>query len=601
MKNNNENTMYKYFPYPIIRDGQKEITPMVYYLVRSINHDGIIISAASGIGKEACMTSQALLSLEDNLFDLIIFTIPTDSGKENILKELAGVKHGKKVMKIFSKEVLCNWMKDTTDERILAIESEGCAFNLCKLQGHKCKYKDHGCLYEEQKKEMQSADILICDYNYIISPFIRKMSKFDEIIQNRRVLIFIDECHMLKPRAEMILTNSLSSTTIKRSIEELEKYGFKKEKEAIENLLESIKEEVAINMPNLRSQMNKNYEGIGEVVLKSYIMQKFFGPESLGERLIVLGEFISASKFENKEGIISYSEIIGNFILRFYKRLPYKHNVVFFLKLKKDLETSYIGWEPSDVRGFLRKAISESDKYVLYSGTCKPKMLINDVGLAYERVLTPNPIASPYLDNRKDIILTKERFCNTNLKNKSFSKRIKEDLDRLFSVMKKPIGIVCTNSWYENLDLASAYDILDEPKKQEEVGHWLKDLISKKELIRFSPYGRVAQSVDINRLKSIIFLGVPYPKFGPVAMEKINKAAKAYKGKSGNARAMAIWILIIMPAYEKIIQSVMRGLRNENDRLSVIYYDVNYKLNKPGLGSKNLVVCGTIDDVISHL
>lgn len=600
-KNNDENRLYKYFPYSNIREGQKVIIPMVHNLIHSTDYDGIIISAASGIGKEACMTSQAILSLEDKLFDKIIFAIPTDIGKENILKELASVKHGKKVMKILSKEVLCNWMKETSDERIKAIESDSCVYQLCKLQGHKCKYKDHGCSYIEQKKEMESADILICDYNYIISPFIKRMSNFEEIFQNNRVLLFIDECHMLKPRAEMILTNSISSTTIERAIKELEEYGFKEEKEGIENILESMKKEVSKNYSRLRSQMSKNYEGVGEVILRPFTMQNFFGSESLGERLIVVGEYISAYKFENKEGILSYSDMVGNFILRFYKRLPYKNSIVFFLKLKNDMLTSYIGWTPLDVRGFLRKAIKESDKYILYSGTCKPKKLAKDVGLGFERVLTPDPIESPYLVNRKDIILTKERFCDTNLRDERFHDRIKNDLDRLFSKMQKPIGIVCTNNWYENLRLSLTYDILDEPEKQEEVEHWLKGLVPEAQIIRFTPYGRVAQSVDISWLKSIIFLGLPYPKFGPVTEEKINKLAKTLKGQSGNNRAFAIYKLIIEPAYEKIIQSVMRGLRNENDRLNVIYYDVNYKLNKPGLGSKNLVVCQTIDEALSHL
>ena len=601
MNDNDGNRMYKYFPYSHVRDGQKEIISIVHNLIRNRDYDGIIISAASGIGKEACMTSQALLSLEDGLFDKIIFAIPTDAGKENILKELTSVKHDKNVMKVYSKEILCNWMKETTDERILAIESEGCAFYLCKLQGHRCKYKDNGCIYEEQKKEMKSADILICDYNYIISPFIRRMSKFEEIFQDNRILLFIDECHMLKPRAEMILTSSISSTTIKRAIEELDKHGFKEEKEAVENILESMKKEISINSAKLRSQMDKNYEGLGEVILQPFVMQKFCGSINLGERLLVLGEYVSAYKFENKEGIISYSDIVGNFILRFYRRLPYKDSIVFFLKLKDDMETSYIGWVPLDVRGFLRRAIKDSDKYVLYSGTCKPKKLINDIGLRYERVLTPNPIESPYLINRKDIILTKERFCYSNLRDESFSERIKDDLDKLFSNMTKPIGIVCTHNWYENLHLSSTYDILNEPEKQEEVGHWLRNLVPEAQIIRFSPYGRVAQSVDMSWLKSIIFLGFPYSRYGPMTEEKINKVAKTFKGKTGNARAMATYVLMIEPAYEKIIQSVMRGLRNENDRLNVIYYDVNYKLNKPALGSKNLVVCQTIDDAISHL
>lgn len=200
------------------------------------------------------------------------------------------------------------------------------------------------------------------------------------------------------------------------------------------------------------------------------------------------------------------------------------------------------------------------------------KKLINDIGLRYERVLTPNSIESPYLINRKDIILTKERFCYSNLRDESFSERIKDDLDKLFSNMTKPIGIVCTNNWYENLHSSSTYDILNEPEKQEEVGYWLKDLVPNAQIIRFSPYGRVAR-VDMSYLKSIIFLGFPYSRYGPMAEEKINKVAKTFKGKTGNVRAMATYVLMIEPAYEKIIQSVMRGLRNLYLNTKVQLYD----------------------------
>ncbi|MDP2845610.1 MAG: hypothetical protein Q8N79_06005 [Candidatus Methanoperedens sp.] len=605
--------MYKYFPYRP-RDGQKIIVPNTYRFLRNDDHNGMIQSAASGLGKEVCFTSQALLALEDNLFDRVIFTIPTDSGKENILKELGSVNHGKKVIKVFSKEILCNWMKETEDERISAIEEEGCAFYLCKLQEHRCIYKNNGCQYELQKEGIKDADILICDYNYIISPFIRRFSGFEEILQDNRTLLLINECHMLKKRAEMIFSNSISSTTINRAIKELDRYGYKEEKYFVEGIIRSMAKEVTRHYKILKSRMEKNYEGVGEVILQSSDIQKFLGVDSVeeiervGEILISVGEEISKIKFERKEGLISYTEAIGNFISRFVRLINYnKDSAVFFLKLKerqksKDetYETSYIGWTPLDVRGFLRNAIKNADKYILYSGTIKPSRLRNDVGLAYEKVYIPEPIESPYLINRKDIILAKERFYHKNLKDESFSKRIIKDLDKLFPNIPKPIGIVCTNQWYTNLNLSSKYDILNEPDTQEEIGDWLKIHVPKAELIRFTPFGRVAQSVDIS-LKSIIFLGFPYEKYDSIMEEKISKTAKTFKGKAGNSTAKATYIHMIEPAYERIIQSVMRGLRNENDRLNVIYYDVNFKLNKPALGSKNLVVCNTISEVISHI
>ncbi len=629
-KKNNENNKdiikYKYFPHSSVRDQQKKIISDLYKFLRENNCDGMIISAASGIGKEACMTSQALLSLEDNLFDKIIFAIPTDAGKENIIKELINTKHDKKIMKVYSKKILCNWLKEKTDERISALEDDECVYHLCNLMGHKCKYKESECGYYLQKENIKNTDVLICDYNYIISPFIRRASGFEELLQINRTLLFIDECHMLKKRAEMILTGSISTTTIIRSINELDRYGYNEEKQFVEGILRSIKKEASRHYNIIKPQMEKNYEGFGEVILQSYVIQKFcMGSgvddiediERVGKILINVGEDISKLKFEQKEGIISYSEIVGNFILRFYKILKKKKedSTVFFLKIKKqkskkqrlskkvskDGDTIYIGWTPIDVRGFLRDAIKKSIKYVLYSGTIKPTRIRNDVGLAYEKICIPEHIQSPYIINRKDIILTKERFCFQNLKNESFSKRIIDDLDQLFPNMEKPIGLVCTNLWYENLDLSSIYNILNEPASQEQMDHWLKNLVPKAEFIRFSPYGRIGQSIDLSYLKSIIFLGVPYPKYDPIAEEKISKIAKNLKGKTGNRRAKATYIQIIEPTYERIVQSVMRGLRNENDRLYAIYYDVNYKLNKPALGSKNLVVCSTISEVISHL
>ena len=361
--------------------------------------------------------------------------------------------------------------------------------------------------------------------------------------------------------------------------------------------------------------MKKNYEGIGETILQWSDIQTFLGAdnvkeiEMIGEALISIGEEISKLKFERKEGIVSYAEAIGNFILRFVRLINYnKNSAVFFLKMKEQVNiydeishTIYIGWTPLDVRGFLKNAITRADKYILYSATIKPSRLINDVGLGFEKVWIPEYVESPYLINRKDIILAKERFYSKNLKDEAFLKRIIKDLDELFPIMPKPIGIVCTNQWYTALELSSKYDILNEPSTQEEIGDWLKNQVPLAEIIRFTPFGRVAQSVDISTLKSIIVLGFPYERYDSIMEEKIDKTAKSSKGKSGNMKAMATFIRLIDPANERVTQSIMRGLRNENDSLYVIYYDVNFKLNKPALGSKNLVVCNTVSEVISYI
>jgi hypothetical protein len=604
----NEKKMYKYFPYTFIREPQKIIIPCIYSFIRS-DYDGLILSAATGVGKEACMTSQGLLALEEDLYHRVVFAIATDAGRENKLKELCGVKHGKKVIKVFSKEILCNWMKEKEDERIKSLEEKSCVYDLCNLMGHACEHKDKDCRYQIQKEEIKSADILICDYNYILSRFIREASGFEEIFKNYRTLLFIDECHLLQKRAENIFSMSMSSATLNRAIVELDKFGYNEEKEFIENFLKLVKKEIAKNYSSLKAEMRKNYEGVGELVLKVSDIQKYCGSskieelETIGNIFISVGKEISTSKFEKKEGIISYTGMVGKFILRFHKILKAnkENSNVFFLKLKGD-DSIHIGWITTDVRGFLKNAITRLDKYALYSGTVKPSRLKNDLGLTKEKIFIPESIESPYLIHRKDIILTKERFFHKNLDDEAFIKRILEDLDALLPKMKKPVGIVCTNPVFESLQLQKIYKtLLNEPAKQEEVENWLLNKVPNAELIRYNPYGRIGQSIDLTYLMSIIFLGLPYPKVGKIMQERINKKAKSLKGMAVNRRAWATFMEIIEPAYDRILQSVGRGLRNEESRLNVIYYDVNFKLNKPSLGSKNLVVCDNIEEVISHL
>lgn len=600
--NMNNEYIYKYFPHISIREGQEKIIYYLYGFFRNGNgYDGMILCAGTGLGKESCMTSQALLALDEGLFDKVIIIIPTDIGKKNILKELESVKHGRMVKKILSKEILCNWMKESTDERISAIEEEACAFYLCKLQGHKCKYKDHGCDYIMQKEEIMLADIIICDYNYILSSFIRRASGIEEIFQNNCTLLLVNEAHMLRRRSELIFTNSISSTTLNRAVAELDEYGFGKERDHVRHILRHMEKEALGNYRLLKSRMERSYDGLGEIILESEEIEEFLGEENMGATLVEIGEEISKLKFERKEGIISYAEIIGNFILRFYRLIKWhRDRAVFFLKLKNDLETKYIGWTPTDTRGFIKNAITYGHKFVLYSGTCKPTRLRNDAGLSFENVFTPEAIESPYLINRKDIILAKERFSYTNLKDESFVNRVIKDLDILFDKLEKPIGIVCTNKVYDSLGLSSKYTILNEPESQEEVEYWLDELVPKATLVRFTPFGRISQSIDIS-LKNIIFLGFPHQRFDSITEEKINKMQKNMKGTTGNRKAKAVYIEVIQPACERIVQSVMRSLRSENDRLHVIYYDVNFKLNKPGLGSKNLTVCTTLEEVLAIL
>jgi len=588
---------YQFFPHENPRTEQDVIINHVYDFIRDEFYSGLILSGDPGIGKEACMTSQALLALSKGMFDLVIFTIPTDSGKANILKELNAVKHGKRVVKITSKETLCTWIKDKEDNQVRAIEEgEKCAFLLCKSQGSNCKYKDNGCLYEKQKEEIKDAEILICDYNYIISPFIRKFSGIGELMEKKKTLLLINECHRLPARAEGILSNSLSSKTIEHAIKELDKYGFQKEKNQVVKLRDGLQKGVNDNFPDFRKQIDVGYSDYATIIIMPQLISSLCGD---GSSLISAGEKITDMKFKSNEGILSYAGMVGGFFEQFNKKKKYHKYTIYFVKLNNDLETKQIGWTPAIVGGYIKNALDLVDKYILYSGTCSPEKFKHTIGLSKSHVLTPERVESPFLKNRKDIILNCSRFKAEKTKSGEFIQDVETNINKILSRMPKPIAVVCTNSWYKNINFVS--NILNEPKTQSEVSEWLENMAKKADVIRFSPYGRVSQSVDMSFLRSILFIGFPFGSYNNITQEKIKRLTKSFKGRSGNPNFAAHYITTTLPACEVVIQSAMRGLRSEKDRLVVVYYDKQFQLNKGLINSKNLEICSSVKEVTALL
>lgn len=589
--------IYQFFPHELPREEQREIIRFNHKFLRNKEYLGAILAADPGIGKESCMTSQALLALKDGLFDRVIFAIPTDSGKVNILKELNAVSHGKKVLKVSSKEILCKWMKEKEDEAVKTIEGEQCAFLLCKVMGHKCEYKNNGCPYELQKEEIKEADILICDYNYIISPFIRKFSGIEDLMRTERILLLINECHRLPGRAETILSNSLSSNTIKRAVLELENFGFVKEKRQVIKLQDGLDDIISKKFNDLKRQIEAEYNpDFATITINPTLIESLCDS---GSSLANAGDIISRKKFENKEGILSYAGIIGNFFELFQGKKKYRKNTIYFIKLKNDLKTHYIGWTPTAIGAYVRKALELSNKFILYSGTCYPDKFRQVIGLGSSKILTPERFESPFLKNRKDIILTKARFRAENSGKQEFLEEARKDIKKMLSKLPKPTAIVCTNNWHKKINLT--HKILNEPSTQGEVDDWLENRAKNANLIRFSPYGRVAQSIDMSFLRSFLFIGFPFKSYDKITQEKVKRLARSFKGRSGNPKSAASYITITIPACEAVIQSVMRGLRSEKDKLIVVYYDKQYQLNKSMINSKNLSVCNTVKEAIKEI
>lgn len=575
--------MYKYFPHDTPREEQKILINRIHSFLYDSENKGSILQADPGIGKESCMTSQALLALNDKKFDKVIFIVPTDSGKINIDKELSSIGYTNYV-KVFSKDILCNHMKE--NEKKWKDDIEMCGYEYCKLMGQRCEYKqNNSCAYYIQKDEIMNAETIICDYNYIFSPFIKEYSGIKKILSKNKVLLFVNECHKIPARMDGIYSRSISSSTVERATNELKEYGYRDEVMTAEKVLHLMNKITDAYSDQLYQQID---DYMVEYAIKD-VGYSAFESLSLGQNNFVsIGKKIAMDKFDNKTGIVSYTEMLGNFLNKCKQDLKYKKNSIYYLKLKNNKTTKYLGWIPYSLDSLIKYNLDLFDKFILYSGTIYPDKFRYAVGLyGNYPVETNKTIDSPYLKNRRDMIFSRGKLTADVKKDKPTMDNIRTNVNDIIDAMEYPLAIVCTRSWFRALDLQ--YNILKEPQTQEEVPDWINILSPKHNIIYFSPHGRIAQSIDLPKLRSILFISYPV-MYDEISQKRRDRLMRKLKGSSGNPKIAADYLTFTIPTFQSVIQSAMRGLRNEESSLDVVYYDMRYERYKNELNSKTLSI-----------
>lgn len=586
--------MYKYFPHDNPRDEQKILIERIHTFLYDSENKASILQADPGIGKESCMTSQALLALRDGKFDKVVFIVPTDSGKINIDKELSSIGYTNYV-KVYSKDILCNHMKE--NEKKWNDDVEMCGFEYCKLMGQRCEYKqNNNCDYYFQKERIMDAETIICDYNYIFSPLIRKHSGIEEIIEKNKVLLFVNECHKIPARMDGLYSKSVSSTVVERAIKELDDYGLYTEQVIAEKVLGLMNKITDTYSEQLYQQIDDYMvefatKDIGSSAFESLAMSQ--------NNLASVGQKIALDKFNNHIGIVSYTEMLGHFLNKCKIDLQYKKNNIYFLKLKNNKSTKYLGWIPYSLSTLIRYNLDLFNKFILYSGTIYPDRFRYAVGLfdTYP-VEINNTIDSPYLKNRRDMIFSRGKLTSDIKTDKPTMDNVRNNVNDIINTLQYPLAIVCTRSWFKALDLK--HDILKEPTTQEEVDNWIKVLSPKHDIIYFSPHGRIAQSIDLPSLKSILFISYPV-MYDEITQKRRDRLMRKMKGKSGNPKFAADYLTFTIPTFQSVIQSAMRGLRNENSSIDVVYYDMRYEKYKQELNSKTLSIYNDKDKLLEAI
>jgi Rad3-related DNA helicase len=595
--------VYKYFPYKEPRKNQDRLIEDVHWFLNQEQKKVMLFQGECGLGKESALASQIALALEKKMFDKVVWLVPTDTGKINIEKELDAVKVSH--LTLHNKSKLCSWVKDLQP----TFEEEIDAYELCGSKMKNCPYYSNGkCPYLNQLENIEDAKIIICDYNYFLTGFIREKI-FKKYFNGLKVLFLFNEVHILPDRCKQVASNELYITTISQAIDELKKF-----KPTETECINYLKKYLA-RMNKLLITKN------AEIIKDKYLTESDVGKAEIPARLIVdetdanvakklqkLARDIIDAKISRKIGSQSKVKRFGNFIISadYASETSEKYESVLFYLGEYKTKTgekirNCIGFSSLDSYPVIKPVFKYMDKLICYSGTCYPERYVKLLRIyKMGEVFTPDAYMSPLLKNRTDIFYKDGLLTLNGRKNTDVLRKSADDLKVFLEKFEKPVAIISTIPLWKKikpfLDRTNIFEA--ESLGQEEVKNWLEEA-SKKDIIQFSPFSMIAHSIDMSFLKTVILLGVPVRKQDLVARKEIDYLRSKLKEKGMEAFWTAIRLLLTLPACEKAVQSVMRGLRTEKDRLTVVWFDKRYVENAyhKFINSENVRLISNIEEV----
>lgn len=197
------------FPYPVARDGQREVSKEIYNALK--NRHNAIISAPTGIGKTASTLYPALRAQAKGIVNRVFYLTAKNSGNISALDTVdrfLSMGYDITVSVISAKARICNKHRcspndcdypqghhERTWNAILEIASSYKSFTPEVITDYAKKY--NVCPFMLETELAWFADVVICDYNYVFDPRIaRKISP----LFTGNDAILVDEAHNLVDR-----------------------------------------------------------------------------------------------------------------------------------------------------------------------------------------------------------------------------------------------------------------------------------------------------------------------------------------------------------------------------------------------------------------
>jgi DNA excision repair protein ERCC-2 len=621
-----------FFPYKSYREEQKEVIDRIYLGLST--HKNIIFAAPNGTGKTVDNLVAALPFLYQNDEPMkIIYLCRTHTQNARVIKEIQKINEklgepgtNKKHLKLISavslrgrKEMCSNRtvrkIKGTSPTDLMGIcstlrKNRNCKpfTNMIKNKSQMeadltqisktgidaqdliefCKRKENTyCPYFSTKFLMKSADVIVCNYQWIFNPNICKTFLEGMGIELDNCIIIIDECHNLADVASEIDSERLTNYTINQTLKDLE-YG-RATKEMIKNvkiwqkILEILNKSIKIDDVVLSPQsIINNYlkmSGLGTIInLKNYI-------NDLDE----YGEAIFVDKSSSGLNPINFIEVLVKFMQKFLDTKDDKRYI--FLGTPISGKLPRIEILCMDPRDTVSTVYSKTKGTISCSGTLNEDSFIsilglNETGKDYVFVEIKSPFKKR---NIKILIVDKINTKGANRTSSMYKRLCTKIAEVLFNTPAN-VGLFCASyvvlkglleNGIESITKFSRKKIFIERSQNSASDNAIliedyKNEASKGGAVLLGVLGgRNSEGEDFpgDYMNAVVIVGMPFSRPTSRVKGKIDYYNTIFKGKG---RLFAyIW-----PAIKRSMQASGRPIRRLEDKGAIILLDDRFKYYK---------------------
>jgi len=611
-----ESLAKKFFPYPNYRPFQVDAIRFAYDVIKSKQIG--LMSSPCGTGKSISVLTAFFMTREQGAIGRLLALTRTRNQLEIYCRELKNIKEHSNATFIASmfksKQEMCPFVKENPKLKEISYSD---FLYYCKnlksgTYGRTCQYYDRTwyhwkpswhsvkqieqikqsgpllpdevcevcydqmlCPYELTKILAKYADIIVGNYNYVLSEPIRKAILGSAGIKLGEINCVFDEAHALPAHAAGMLSDELSTLSILRAKMEVKKYhsndfGVLK---ALHKVTSEIGEETY-------AQYGYDVEHIiPKVAVISALMRRLKLSDlselfDLTKNLVEEGEKIRWMRIEEGKSPISYFSRCITFLEDWIYTIgaSYVHyaKVVKTLDGRKQVRIGIKCLDPSLTTAILNKLRS----VILMSGTLWGMDYYVDVlGVSLDRVKTlelPNPFPP------KNRILLIDKTVTTK-----YEKRTKEQMQKIANNLEKIIEAVGGRvaiffPAYEVMEAVLKHTKLTLPYLAEKKDTKIKEILNLLKTnaecaILGVARGKVSEGVDMTlngrtMLSAVIIVGLPYPKKTELQnalfnyfQEKFGEKAYAYANEA--------------PCIIALAQSAGRLIRSPEDKGIIIIMD----------------------------